>query len=142
MNGVIKDKTLNFVNLVGNGTFIQKLKRAYRTIGKYTIICEEYDNLDKDAGVPFDEFLIQLHVNHLLLQQVDWQLIRNNFPKEWLYVLDKYKYIKLHTALNLAIAHNQKIDSVRQNLKWESLADYSNSILPVRHQNGKQDISV
>ena len=122
--------------------FIKDLKQKLRKAGIYETIAAEYEAIcNTEDRIDFNEYLIQIHVNHLLFNKpLPWSKIKPYFPKEWHYVVDKFKHNKLLCAINAALEHNKKIDSIRQNLNWESLQDYSNSVLPLR--SGKLRISV
>ena len=96
------------------------------------IISEEYENLEYDDRIDFDEFCIQIHINHCMEKGITWKTMRKHFPKEYLWVLHRYRYNKIQVALNHALDYNCKIDSIRKNVGWKSLKDYSHEIMPVR----------
>lgn len=112
--------------------YLKNLKRNFRKMGIFEIISEEYEALDPDDRIDFDEFCIQIHINHCMEKGITWNTMRKHFPKEYLWVLQRFRYNKIHTALIEVLEHNSKIDSIRKKIGWKSLSDYSHEIMPLK----------
>ena len=110
--------------------YTKKIKQFMRKAGVYDIFSKSFEEVSDQMTM--DEFAIQTWI---LLQTEQYKKSLKEacrgLPTEFMWIYKKHRWGKFHTALHLALNHNNKIDTIRQNIKMTSLKEYSQSIQPV-----------
>jgi hypothetical protein len=113
--------------------YTKKIKTFMRKAGVSDLFSQSYEEVSDQMTM--DEFACQCWI---LLQTEQYKKTLKEacrgLPTEFMWIYKKHNWGKFHTALHLALNHNYKIDTIRENIKMTSLKDYSQSIQPVRRE--------
>jgi len=121
--------------------YTKKIKNFMRRTGVADIFSQGYDEVSDQMTM--DEYSVQCWILFMCeYQKKSLDEACRGMPKEFLWIKRKHRWGKFHIALQIAMNHNKKIDTIRQNIKMESLQNYSHSIQPIRSCKPSKTLSL
>ena len=117
--------------------YTKKIKTFMRKAGVADIFSTAYEEVADQ--MTHDEFCVNCWILFMVEgQKKSLDEACKGIPTELLWLKRKHRWGKFNIALQLAINHNNKIDKIRENIKMESLQNYSQSIQPIRREYNRE----